>query len=100
MLVQPGPLQQAGVSTPLAPSIWTLVPAASMLPSPPPEPGAVNLDVTTLCAMVSEVCNSDVRHPDIQQWAARVTHWQVRYQLTSTLQHCQNDCKLQDMFQF
>eukprot|EP00891_Asterochloris_glomerata_P000584 jgi/Astpho2/584/Aster-x0025 len=50
---------------------------ASMLPAPPPEPVAVNLDVTTLCAMVSEVCNSDVTHPDIQQWAVRVSHWQL-----------------------
>lgn len=76
--VQPEHLQQAGLSTSSNLSILTLVPAASMLPAPPPEPAAVNLDVTTLCAMVSEVCNSDVTRPDIQQWAARVSHWQVR----------------------
>ena len=78
MQVQSEHLQQAGMSPSSILSILTLVPAASMLPAPPPEPVAVNLDVTTLCAMVSEVCNSDVTHPDIQQWAVRVSHWQVR----------------------
>lgn len=49
----------------------------TLLPPKPPDPSTVNLDVTTLCALVSEVSNSDPRRPDLQQWAQRVVHWQV-----------------------
>ena len=102
-------LQQAGMGTSPAPSILTLVPAAGMLPAPAPEPAAVNLDVTTLCAMVSEVCNSDAAHPDVQQWAARVTHWQVRCYFPRSVSHLPvdgsplalpADHRLQAMFHF
>lgn len=47
------------------------------LPQPPPEPEVVNLDVTTMCALVSEVCNGDTERPHIMAWASKVTHWQV-----------------------
>lgn len=70
-----------------------------LLPPPPPPPAAINLDVTTLCGLVSEV--SHCRHGDgstvnaVQQWAARVSHWQVRFLIdTRTLppnrlpEHC------------
>lgn len=49
----------------------------SRLPLPPPEPKVVNLDVTTLCALVSDVCNGDTERSEIEDWASRVTHWQV-----------------------
>ena len=49
----------------------------ALLPPMPPDPTAVNLDVTTLCALVSEVSNGDPRRPELQQWAQRVVHWQV-----------------------
>lgn len=54
----------------------------TLLPPMPPAPTTVNLDVTTLCAMVSEVSNGDPRRPDLQQWAQRVVHWQAGNQLT------------------
>lgn len=47
-----------------------------LLPPPVP-PQRVSADVTTLCALVSEVTNVQ---PGVQirSWAARITHFQVR----------------------
>ncbi|KAK9834617.1 hypothetical protein WJX74_005807 [Apatococcus lobatus] len=53
---------------------------AGLLPAAPLPPAATNLDVTTLCGLVSEA--SHCRHGDgstvdaVQQWAACVSHWQ------------------------
>ena len=49
----------------------------ALLPPMPPNPTTVNLDVTTLCALVSEVSNGNPRRPELQQWARKVVHWQV-----------------------
>ena len=49
----------------------------SILPAMPAAPDTVNMDVTTLCALVSEVSNGDAFGADLQQWAQQVTHWQV-----------------------
>ena len=49
----------------------------TLLPSMPSAPTTVNLDVTTLCALVSEVSNGDPSRPELQQWAQKVAHWQV-----------------------
>ena len=49
----------------------------ALLPPMPPDPATVNLNVTTLCALVSEVSNGDPTRPELQQWAQRVVHWQV-----------------------
>lgn len=48
----------------------------SILPAMPAAPDTVNMDVTTLCALVSEVSNGDAFGADLQQWAQQVTHWQ------------------------
>jgi hypothetical protein len=37
-----------------------------------------NLDVTTLCALVSEVSWRDPYCDELQAWGARTTHWKVR----------------------
>ena len=50
---------------------------SSVLPPLPPQPAVCNLDVTTMCALVSEVSNGDPARPSVQQWAQRVTHWKV-----------------------
>ena len=50
---------------------------ATDLPPPPPPPAVVNLDVTTLCALVSEVGHGSPERPEMVAWAARVSHWQV-----------------------
>lgn len=49
----------------------------ALLPPMPSAATAVNLDVTTLCALVSEVSNGDPTRPELQQWAQRVVHWRV-----------------------
>lgn len=49
----------------------------ALLPPMPPAPTTVNLDVTTLCALVSEVSHGDPTRPELQQWAQRVVHWRV-----------------------
>lgn len=49
------------------------------LPAPPPPPAAANADVTTLCALVSEATNADAARPDLWAWAARTSHWRVRF---------------------
>lgn len=49
----------------------------ALLPPMPPAPNVTNLDVTTLCALVSEVSHADSNGPELQAWAQRVTHWQV-----------------------
>lgn len=40
-------------------------------------PAICNLDVTTLCALISEVSHGDPLRPALQHWAQRVTHWKV-----------------------
>jgi hypothetical protein len=50
--------------------------AASLPPVPSP-PSRCNLDVTTLCGLVSEVSHT-AGSPEVQAWAARVSHWRVR----------------------
>ena len=57
----------------------------ALLPPTPPDSSTVNLDVTTLCALVSEVSNGDPRRPELQQWAQRVAHWQVGCKIPSYL---------------
>lgn len=37
----------------------------------------INLDVTTLCALVSEVSWRDPDSEALQAWAARTSHWRV-----------------------
>ena len=54
----------------------------ALMPPTPPPPTVTNLDVTTLCALVSEVSNGDPKRPALQAWAQRVTHWQVRLYTT------------------
>jgi hypothetical protein len=49
----------------------------SGLPPPPPPPDAVNLDVTTLCALVSEVSHRPPGDAAIDAWAARTVHWRT-----------------------
>lgn len=49
----------------------------ALLPPMPPGPSVTNLDVTTLCALVSEVSHADPKGPELQAWAQRVTHWRV-----------------------
>ncbi|KAF6260979.1 hypothetical protein COO60DRAFT_1504123 [Scenedesmus sp. NREL 46B-D3] len=44
------------------------------LPVPQP-PRITNLDVTSLCGLVSEVSWGDARSPQLQAWAARTVHW-------------------------
>lgn len=51
---------------------------ASLLPEPQAAPQRTNLDVTTLCAMCSEVTNGGLRSKEVQEWAAQTSHWQVR----------------------
>jgi len=46
-----------------------------LIPKPPEDPDIVNLDVTTLCALVSEVSHDGPRNPEVAQWAQRVSHW-------------------------
>lgn len=49
----------------------------ALLPPMPAVPKVANLDVTTLCALVSEVSHTDPAEPQLQAWAQRVVHWQV-----------------------
>ena len=49
----------------------------ALLPPMPAMPKVANLDVTTLCALVSEVSHTDPAEPQLQAWAQRVVHWQV-----------------------
>ena len=49
----------------------------ALLPPMPPAPSVTNLDVTTLCALVSEVSHADPKGPELQAWAQRVAHWRV-----------------------
>eukprot|EP00210_Caulerpa_lentillifera_P008694 g8293.t1 len=46
------------------------------IPAAPGDPEIVNLDVTTLCALVSEVSHSGPRNSLVIQWAKKVSHWQ------------------------
>jgi hypothetical protein len=43
----------------------------------PQPPSITNLDVTSLCALVSEVSWGDPHSPQLQAWAARTVHWRV-----------------------
>ncbi|DBA72354.1 TPA: hypothetical protein ACH3X2_010511 [Trebouxia sp. C0005] len=47
----------------------------ALLPPMLPAPSVSNLDVTTLCALVSEVSHADPKGPELQAWAQRVAHW-------------------------
>jgi hypothetical protein len=58
----------------------------ALLPPMPPAPRVTNLDVTTLCALVSEVSHADPKGPELQAWAQRVTHWRVGTYITSCIQ--------------
>lgn len=49
--------------------------SSDQLPPVPPPPASVNLDVTTLCALVSELTNADPTRADLWAWAARISHW-------------------------
>jgi hypothetical protein len=52
--------------------------AGSIAALPVPQPPSVtNLDVTSLCALVSEVSWGDPHSPQLQAWAARTVHWRV-----------------------
>lgn len=51
---------------------------ARICPQPPPLPTRTNLDVTTLCALCSEVCNGGQHSQRVHAWAARTSHWRVR----------------------
>lgn len=53
--------------------------SSDQLPPVPPPPASVNLDVTTLCALVSELTNADPTRADLWAWAARTSHWRVRH---------------------
>lgn len=53
---------------------------SALLPPFTALPAVCNLDVTTLCALVSEVSHGDPLRPALQQWAQRVTHWKVTMQ--------------------
>lgn len=59
----------------------------ALLPPMPPGPSVTNLDVTTLCALVSEVSHADPKGPELQSWAQRVTHWQVSTRHLDNLLH-------------
>uniref|UniRef100_A0A383WBF6 DUF1308 domain-containing protein n=1 Tax=Tetradesmus obliquus TaxID=3088 RepID=A0A383WBF6_TETOB len=48
--------------------------SVAALPVPQP-PSITNLDVTSLCALVSEVSWGDPHSPQLQAWAARTVHW-------------------------
>ena len=50
----------------------------SVLPPLPALPSITSLDVTTMCALVSEVSHGDPLSPALQHWAQRVKHWKVR----------------------
>ena len=50
---------------------------SALLPPMPLLPSVTNLDVTTLCALVSEVSHADTSNPVLQQWAQKTKHWQV-----------------------
>ncbi|GLC33618.1 hypothetical protein PLESTM_000092400 [Pleodorina starrii] len=45
------------------------------LPPPPPVPTSTNLDVTTMCGLVSEVSHGGAHDPDVELWAQRTVHW-------------------------
>lgn len=47
------------------------------LPPPPPAPASTNLDVTTMCALVSELSHGGAHDPHVEQWAQRTVHWVV-----------------------
>jgi hypothetical protein len=47
----------------------------STLPAPPPEPSTVNLDTTTMCALVSQVSWSAPEDPAITAWSQRAATW-------------------------
>ena len=48
------------------------------LPPAPPPIQYANLDVTTMCALVSEVSNGGAvggETPEVRAWAERISHW-------------------------
>jgi len=58
---------------------------ACQLPLVPPPPAALNADVTTLCALVSEVTNADPALPQLRSWADRTSHWRVGHSFASSM---------------
>jgi hypothetical protein len=65
------PPTQAVVCPPAA----ALAGSLAALPAPGAAPSTTNLDVTALCALVSEVSWADPSAPELAAWAARTTHW-------------------------
>ncbi len=55
----------------------TIAESLRSLPPPPPAPASTNLDVTTMCALVSELSHGGAQDPDVELWAARTVHWVV-----------------------
>ncbi|GMH40966.1 hypothetical protein BSKO_08870 [Bryopsis sp. KO-2023] len=51
-------------------------PTLEGVPEPPEPPTIANLDVTSMCALVSEVSHGGVENALVTQWAQRVSHWQ------------------------
>ena len=50
----------------------------AQLPPAPPEIRYANLDVTTMCALVTEVSNGGAvggGTPEVKAWAQRISHW-------------------------
>eukprot|EP00873_Tetraselmis_striata_P006691 jgi/Tetstr1/426955/TSEL_017168.t1 len=53
-------------------------PLEPQFPPRPPPPAYANLDVTAMCALVSEVANGGAESggtPEVLAWAARISHW-------------------------
>ncbi len=49
--------------------------ALATLPPPGPLPPVANLDVTTMCALVSEVSHGGCDLPAVEEWSRRNVHW-------------------------
>lgn len=46
------------------------------IPRCPPPPLIVNLDVTSMCALVSEVSHGGPTNSAVCEWAQRISHWE------------------------
>ncbi|GAX81285.1 hypothetical protein CEUSTIGMA_g8717.t1 [Chlamydomonas eustigma] len=51
------------------------VDALTTLPPAPAAPRVANLDVTTMCALVSEVCHAELEDLRLEAWSERNIHW-------------------------
>ncbi|PNH09654.1 hypothetical protein TSOC_003655 [Tetrabaena socialis] len=45
------------------------------LPPPPPPPAVTNLDVTAMCALVSDLSHGGAEDAGVERWAQRTVHW-------------------------